>query len=132
MFTKILLATDGSNHTSSATDKAIALAKLSKSDAYITVIHIIDSIPKKFQKTSTQDKLEQTKKQLEAANVSFHVEKISGDISNEIIRYANSQLFDVLVIGSRGLSSLQQFVLGSVSYKVAKKVKIPIFIVKQH
>ena len=38
--------------------------------------------------------------------------------------------FDLVIIGSRGLNSLQEMVLGSVSHKVVKRVKCPVHIVK--
>jgi nucleotide-binding universal stress UspA family protein len=37
---------------------------------------------------------------------------------------------DLMIIGSRGLNSLQEMVLGSVSYKVIKRVQCPVLIVK--
>ncbi|MGB8270820.1 MAG: universal stress protein, partial [Priestia megaterium] len=38
--------------------------------------------------------------------------------------------FNLVVIGSRGLNSLQEMVLGSVSHKVAKRVHCPVMIIK--
>ncbi|WP_337692580.1 universal stress protein [Companilactobacillus halodurans] len=35
-----------------------------------------------------------------------------------------------MVLGTRGLNSLQEMVLGSVSHKVAKRSEIPVVIVK--
>lgn len=37
---------------------------------------------------------------------------------------------DIVVIGSRGLNTLQEMVLGSVSHKVMKRVHRPAMIVK--
>ncbi|MGX0513072.1 nucleotide-binding universal stress UspA family protein [Staphylococcus hominis] len=42
----------------------------------------------------------------------------------------NSGKYQAIVLGSRGLNSLQEMVLGSVSHKVAKRSKIPVIIVK--
>jgi hypothetical protein len=46
---------------------------------------------------------------------------LSGDPGPKIVDYANENQFDPVVIGSRGLNPLQEFVLGSVSHKVAKR-----------
>jgi len=46
------------------------------------------------------------------------------------VKYANEQKVDVVVIGSRGLNTLQEVVLGSVSHKVMKRVHCPALIVK--
>ncbi len=137
MFKNILLATDGSRASMFATEKAISLAKLCQ-ETHLTLLHIVDALPESFKKLSffqkesvAYDQLVRTKELLNKGNVDYTVEVITGDVIQEIISYANSGDYDVLVIGSRGLTALQQYVLGSVSYKVVKKVKIPIFIVKE-
>lgn len=55
---------------------------------------------------------------------------LHGTPGPEIIKYANEQQVDLVVIGSRGLNSLQEMVLGSVSHKVMKRVNCPALIVK--
>nr|WP_259337888.1 universal stress protein [Staphylococcus devriesei] len=35
-----------------------------------------------------------------------------------------------IILGTRGLNSLQEMVLGSVSHKLAKRAQIPVIIVK--
>ncbi|RCK13159.1 universal stress protein [Bacillus licheniformis] len=50
--------------------------------------------------------------------------------SPAIVSYANHHDVDIVIIGSRGLNTLQEMVLGSVSHKVAKRVKCPVLIVK--
>jgi SulP family sulfate permease len=47
-----------------------------------------------------------------------------------IVKYVNENNFDVVVMGSRGLNAIQEFVLGSVSHKVAKRANCPVLIVK--
>lgn len=46
------------------------------------------------------------------------------------MEYANKGSYDIVIIGSRGLNSLQEMVLGSVSHKVVKRVVCPVLIVK--
>lgn len=46
------------------------------------------------------------------------------------MEFANKMDFDVAVVGSRGLNTHQEMVLGSVSHKIAKRVKAPVLIVK--
>ena len=53
-----------------------------------------------------------------------------GDPGTTIVSFANRGGFDLVVIGSRGLNSFQEMVIGSVSQKVAKKVISPVMIVK--
>ena len=49
---------------------------------------------------------------------------------SEIVKYANEQKVDIVVIGSRGLNALQEMVLGSISHKVMKRVNCSALIVK--
>lgn len=62
--------------------------------------------------------------------VRYKVEIIHGSPGHEIIKYANTKNVDLVVIGSRGLNSLQEMVLGSVSHKVMKRVQCPAMLVK--
>ena len=55
---------------------------------------------------------------------------LKGNPSQEIIKYVNAEEIDQLVIGSRGLNTFQEMVLGSVSHKVMKHVNCPVTIVK--
>lgn len=48
----------------------------------------------------------------------------------EIIRFADYQKADLIVIGSHGRSGWQHFVLGSVAEKVARKSAVPVLIYK--
>ncbi len=139
MYNKILLAADGSKHSLRAADKAIALAKMNES-ALIEVVYVVDS------KTSKADVLiqwdnfgvaekrkERLKDMVERANnagVKFEIKLLRGEPAPTLIKYANENDFDIFVIGSRGLNSLQEMMLGSVSHKIAKGVHCPVMIVK--
>ena len=50
--------------------------------------------------------------------------------ADTVVSVANSGEFQAIVLGTRGLNSLQEMVLGSVSHKVAKRSEIPVVIVK--
>jgi nucleotide-binding universal stress UspA family protein len=54
----------------------------------------------------------------------------STDIGGEILKRGNSGGYDLVVVGSRGLSGLKSLILGSVSKKVAKESKISVLVVK--
>lgn len=67
---------------------------------------------------------------LNEANVTYKTTILRGEPGPEIVKYANEQGVDIVVIGSRGLNALQEMVLGSVSHKVMKRVNCPALIVK--
>jgi nucleotide-binding universal stress UspA family protein len=53
-----------------------------------------------------------------------------GDAAREIVRAADTFRADLLVVGSRGLSALERFVLGSVADKVAHLSHCPVLIAR--
>ena len=53
------------------------------------------------------------------------------DFSGEILRIAHSGGYDLVVVGSRGLSGIKSVILGSVSTKVAKEAKCSVLVMKQ-
>jgi nucleotide-binding universal stress UspA family protein len=139
MFKRILLASDGSDHSVRAAKKAAELAKLN-ADSEITVVYVIDGQTSKEDVLHNPDRtvVEEKRKMrlqpvtslLNSENLNFKLEKLLGEPGPAIVDYANKNEFDVVVVGSRGLNGLQEMVLGSVSHKVAKRVKAPVMIVK--
>ncbi|UFT98269.1 universal stress protein [Radiobacillus kanasensis] len=139
MFSKILLASDGSAHALRAADKTIALAEHNPS-AHVHVLYVVDSTKSKYDvlhhsnsieiDLKRKEKLEMTEQKLKKAGISYEIQILHGEPGPEIVKYANSHDADICVIGSRGLNSLQEMVLGSVSHKVAKRVNCPVMIVK--
>ncbi|MBO1912526.1 universal stress protein, partial [Microvirga sp. 3-52] len=66
----------------------------------------------------------------EQPRVSHELIVKQGEPGSTIVSFANRGGFDLVVIGSRGLNSFQEMVIGSVSQKVAKRVNAPVLIVK--
>jgi nucleotide-binding universal stress UspA family protein len=54
----------------------------------------------------------------------------SDDVAGEIIRAGEKGKYDLIVVGSRGLSGIKSWILGSVSKRVAKEAKGSVLIVK--
>ncbi|WP_071394601.1 universal stress protein [Bacillus tuaregi] len=139
MYKKILLASDGSNFALRAADQAIKLALLS-ADAVIEVIYVVDLDTSKQDAINYMDsdiiqkerkmRLKLTEEKIKASGVNYHSSILYGEPGPMIVSYANENQFDIVVLGSRGLNALKEMVLGSVSHKVAKRVKCPVMIVK--
>jgi nucleotide-binding universal stress UspA family protein len=53
-----------------------------------------------------------------------------GDDAPRIVKFAHDRDFDLIVIGSRGMSSIKETFLGSISNYVVHKSKIPVLVVK--
>jgi nucleotide-binding universal stress UspA family protein len=54
----------------------------------------------------------------------------SDDVAGEIIRAGEKGRYDLIVVGSRGVSGIRSWILGSVSKRVAKEAKGSVLIVK--
>lgn len=139
MYQHILLAADGSENSLRAAKEAVKIAKGS-AQTTVTIIFVIDMVKVKTEvlhASSNESLYMERRRKLEAIElllkeqqISYQVEMVHGDPGPEIIKYANSQNVDLVIIGSRGLNSLQEMVLGSVSHKVMKRVQCPAMIVK--
>ncbi|AVR00389.1 universal stress protein [Oceanobacillus iheyensis] len=138
MFQKILIATDGSEHSFRSTQHAVQLAD--KFDGAIDIVYIVDGQTAKSDVLNSTDKYAIEKKRNEKinavkqmvtdANIECEAHILHGEPGPTIVGFANKHDFDCVVVGSRGLNKLQTMVLGSVSHKVAKRVECPVLIVK--
>lgn len=139
MYKNIFLATDGSEHSKRATENAIHLAKCS-SDSKLEVIYVVDpdrSKSETLKNWNSADIDDNRRKHIgeveriaKDAGISYEITFLTGEPGPEIVKYANKNKADIIVLGSRGLNVLQEFVLGSVSHKVAKRANCPVLIVK--
>lgn len=145
MFKKILIPVDGSETSWRAMDSAKTLA--AKFEGNIVVINVIQpynnaallAVPLD-QATINQgnselakigDKVLATAKEKMAdfkGEVEYALEV--GHPSERILAVAKDKGCDSIVIGSRGLSGIAEFFLGSVSSKVSQYAELPVLIVK--
>jgi len=66
----------------------------------------------------------------EAGVTGVSTELHDGDYANEILKTAQNKNADVIVMGRRGLSTLQGFMTGSVSHKVSQRANCSVLTVK--
>jgi nucleotide-binding universal stress UspA family protein len=140
MYKQILIGVDGSDHAVKAANTAINLAQLTQ-DAYIHAIYVVDG------KTSKQDvlhyfnsgnladmrmaKIEGAIKKAKELGIGYKISLIRGkEPGVALVEYAQNHQIDLIVVGKRGLNSLQEMVLGSVSQQVVKRAKCSVLIVK--
>ncbi|WP_088102055.1 universal stress protein [Halalkalibacter urbisdiaboli] len=136
MFQRILLATDGSEHSLRATEKAKALLK--GGEGTVDVVYVVSGDTSKTEVLNSYSKIEIEKKRKDKlknveealAGFDYTIHILHGEPGPTIVKFANERNYDCVVLGSRGLNRLQSLVLGSVSHKVAKRVTSPVLIVK--
>ncbi|WP_313892457.1 universal stress protein [Psychrobacillus sp.] len=139
MYKHILLAADGSENSIRAAKETVKIA-LCSPDSLVEIIYVAN-----FEKAKTEvlhassnealnlerrKKVQNVEQLLRDASISYKVTILHGTPGPEIVKYANEQAVDLVIIGSRGLNGLQEMVLGSVSHKVMKRVNCPALIVK--
>ncbi len=138
MYKKILLATDGSEHSKRAASHAIKVASID--NGKIDIVYVVDGKTSKSDvlhgldkyevKKERMDKLKPTMELIEEAEISFETHFLHGEPGPTIVEFANKNDYDFVVVGSRGHNKLQTMIIGSVSHKVVKRVNCPVLMVK--
>jgi nucleotide-binding universal stress UspA family protein len=79
----------------------------------------------------TAQKLKSVEKELIDAGLKVRLRVETGMPVREILRVEDEENVSVTVIGSHGRSNLEEIFLGSVSEKVLRKSKQPLFVIKR-
>ena len=139
MFASILVAVDGSESSKKAFDESVFLAQ--KCNSKLFVIHVVldweyggDSAAT-FElidelRTKGMELLEQCKNQAIKNNVPVETLLELGDHAQVIIDIANKNNYDLIIMGSRGMSAFKELLLGSVSFKVMHHARCPVMVVR--
>lgn len=139
LFTKILVAVDGSDFANKAFENALFLAQKCGSKLYAAHIvldweyggdsamtfELIDELREKG-----ADLLDRCKNQALQKSMPIEVMLEQGDYASEIIDIAKRLNCDLIVLGSRGLSPFKELLLGSVSNKVMHHANCPVMVVR--
>lgn len=92
------------------------------------------SVPKEqiaeYQRWESEKALQVAQEKLNAAGVKCTSHYLVGEAGEEIANIANSLLCDQIVMGIHGRSAIEEFLLGSVSFKVIQRSKVPVLLVK--
>ena len=146
MFDKILLATDGSDGALHAAAQAAEIAK--KFNSKITVTYVVQppmpvttiadmpgvtidpTYVSRYMEETGNAVARRTGKVLEDAGVAYEIQVEVGHPAESIINVATEGRYSLIVLGSRGLSGIKSFFLGSVSDRVAHMAHCPVLIVR--
>lgn len=121
---KILVPVDGSVNGCKAVDEAIFLAQ--KCNADMDFVYVASNINKDIPSHIVFDRIwEKLPEEIKAAK---HVE--TGSIPKAILRVADSEKSDIIIMGSRGLGLFKGALIGSVSQKVVEESPIPVMVIK--
>ncbi len=145
MFTRILIAYDGSPTGAEAVRRGAALAVLCDAEVQIlTVFHhhsLLEaslSMQRPDELGNMDDIMRRHAREVAEAGRALAVEAGAtaarafvkgGQPARSIVAFAREHAADLIVIGSRGLGSIESFLLGSVSHKVTGLADCPVLVV---
>lgn len=146
---KILVAYDGSSQADHALRIAIALAQ--ELAGSVTLLRVQDAVlealdaAREVSSTYTLLKVHGTEVSLAESKPLLHLkdqelwssgvpyeirEAITTNIPRRIVRVAEDEAFDLIVMGTRGLGGAKAWLLGSVSQRVITEAPCPVLVVK--
>lgn len=147
MFDTILLASDGSDCALKAAEAAANIAKAFGSKVILVNVFNPATVPVPFVgvpgasdylETSYGDYAEcvqtavekSTGKALDEAQVRYECRREIGHPVDRIVSLAQDEKADLIVLGSRGMSRWQSFLLGSISDGVLHHASCPVLVVR--
>ena len=85
----------------------------------------------KMLRESSQKVLDKAKKHIGKTTIKINVKAIiSENTAETIINYLDKGDIDLAVLGSKGLSGITRFLMGSISTRVMQYTKVPVLIIK--
>ncbi|RVU53805.1 universal stress protein [Anaerosphaera multitolerans] len=135
---KILIPVDGSKITNKIVEKAVELG--SEFEAKLILLTVIDESNLRYNhtfpilyetmKSNTENMLEELKKEYSSYKYGIETLLETGVPYKDILRVAEEEDVDLIVMGNRGLGAFSRTLLGSVSNKVLNKFKKSVLIIK--
>ncbi len=125
MYQKILVPVDGSEHSKRALKEAINLAKMTEGNITLLTVYPSGSLSARAISALTNEQ-----RLVESEGIPVDTLLAKGNVVDQIIRTAKEGHFDLIVIGARGLSRLQEIVLGSVSRGVTENAPCPVIVTR--
>src|SRR5215813_1842289 len=139
----VLVPIDGSENALRALRHVISPASICKQPGQIHLLNVQPPVASGivrlflsredlsgYYQDEAQKALAPARQELEKGGVSFQVEVRVGDVAETVVRYAREQRCSLIAMGTRGLGSVGNLLLGSVTTKVIGLSDIPVLLVK--
>jgi nucleotide-binding universal stress UspA family protein len=140
---KILLAVDGSECSARAVQYLVDHLSLLRETPQLILLHVHPVIPlprvravigkealEKYYQEESEAALAPAKTMLTAKGIGFGPVMLVGDPGAVIARYAADEKCTLIVMGTRGLGSLGNLIMGSIATRVLAESKVPVLLVK--
>lgn len=145
MFKNIVAATDFSKISLEALKWAAFLSGEKHSNLHLihvlpeTNISISDTVSPEVLETLTRVNKQDATKKLDKivkrikSNKNVNVDAVitQGSPHHEILKFADKKKGDIIVLGTRGLSDLEAFIIGSTASRVTRGSKIPVLVIRK-
>jgi nucleotide-binding universal stress UspA family protein len=139
LFDKILIATDGSERNRPAIDEALRIGRACGST--VIAVFVIETSALESAAGAGVGTDTWTLMQSEAASSLAHVKSqaqgvsletavLEGKPATEILKFANEQGVDLIVLGTQGKRGIERFLLGSVAETVIRSAPCRVLVVK--
>jgi len=140
LFTRVLVATDGSENNRAAVDEALRIGRACKAPVhavYVIDVKGMESAPADIVMVGDAWDLVQNEAaeilsriRDRAEGVTLETMTLEGKPAAEILRYAKENEIDLIVIGTRGKRGLERIVLGSVAEDIIRNASCRVLVVK--
>ncbi|MEW6173759.1 MAG: universal stress protein [Bacillota bacterium] len=139
MFTKIMVAFDGSPPSFEALRAALDLAeKYHSALVCVSVVHLpeyagtLDEVDENIQRARQyyEKPLQQAAFLATEKGVELKSEVLYGHAGERLVEYAFREGIDLIVTGARGLSGLRRYLLGSVSNYLVNNATCPVLVIR--
>ena len=128
---KVLLATDGSQHSLDAVEAFVSRFAWFRQPPAVELCHVHPAIPygraaawagkeavERYYAEESDAALKPAADLLAARGVAFQAVKLVGEAGHELVRHAQSAGCDLIAMGTHGMGAMTNLVMGSVATKV--------------
>jgi len=139
MFSKILVASDGSPGASKALNAAIELSRRLRATLHMVCVEELPRFPITIdevieESTAAQKVFDEVIltaiKQAKAARVKLEAHVLAGHAVSSIVEFVERERFDVLVVGFMGHSALYNRLIGSTTDRLVELAPCKVLVVK--
>jgi nucleotide-binding universal stress UspA family protein len=107
----------------------ISLLKSKQTGDMITLEQYLKDTTLEIKKDAENMLEENIEKYRNIENGSLEIQVLIGNPSDEIIKFANDEKIELIIMGTTGFGGLSKIVPGSVARKVSEKAKCPVMLV---
>jgi nucleotide-binding universal stress UspA family protein len=139
MFTKVLVANDGSDNAFRAFQIACELVALAGAGLHVIVVEevpeVVETIAEVQEVKSVEDRQARAiikRSELIAARAKVAVEAhvVTGHVVRNIVDFARDRAFDLIVIGATGHAAIYERMLGTRADRIAHLTHCPVLIAR--